>query len=146
LITLLTELTWSSLDVLFSHQSRNVTWHQIVLLHSIRFQPDTHRIGLGTHGLGTTYTLYTLDGRDNIDICVVRQELLIILTFITGYREASAGTGLTFHGLTPICTTSEGNKALSLLYTVLHIDGSHICIDALFEIDRYHTHTVIGGG
>ena len=43
---LLTKLTWCSLDVLFSQSCCNISRNQVVLLHHIRPQPDTHGVGL----------------------------------------------------------------------------------------------------
>ena len=77
--------TWSNnLDVLFSHQSHVMSRNQIVLLHSIRFQPDYASYESCTHDCALPTPCTRLMAGDNVDICVVGKELLIILTFIAG--------------------------------------------------------------
>ena len=75
---LLTELTWCRLDILFSQYVADVARNESVLLHLVRLQPDTHGVGLHTRAHHITHTGDTLHRRDDVDIRVVGQELVVI--------------------------------------------------------------------
>ena len=99
IVRLLAELTGSSLYVLLSQHSGDITRHEVVVLHLHRVEPETHRIRLQSHGLTLTHTLYTLDGRDDVDVGIVAEELVVVLLRITGDGEYEHGTALTLHHL-----------------------------------------------
>ena len=67
-----------------------------MLLHHIRLQPDTHGVGLHTRALHITHTLNTLQSRNDIDVGIVRQELVIVTT-VRGQGIHDHLRRLTFH-------------------------------------------------
>ena len=81
-LRLLTEFTRGSLDVLLGKSCRNVGWHHVILLHLVGLKPYTHRIGLHTRRHHSTHTVDTLDGRDDVDVVVVGEELVVISSIL----------------------------------------------------------------
>ena len=117
---------------MFSQHSTDVTGHQVVLLHHVGFQPDAHGVGLQTGRLHVADTLNTLDGRDDVDVVIVGQELVVVAT-VTGQREHQHLRGLTLlHGDTDARHLGR-QQGLGLLHAVLHVDSTHIRIHALAE-------------
>ena len=143
-VSLVAERTGRSLNILLGQHIRNVRRHQVVLLHHLGLQPNTHGVGLQTWRLNVTHTLNTLDSRNNIDVVIVRQELVVVTT-VTGQRKHQHLGGLTLlhrHTDTGHLGRQQG---LSLLHTVLHVDGTHIRVHALAEQHTDLCRTSAGG-
>ena len=134
-VRLLAEGTRSGLYILFGQCAADVAGHQSVLLHHVGFQPDAHRVGLQTGALYVAHTLNTLDGRNNVDVVVVGQELIVVAT-VGGQREHEHLRGLTLHDRHTDARYFGREQGLCLLHTVLHVDGTHVGVHALAEQHR----------
>ena len=145
LVTAFTELSRSSFHVLFCQYPRNVTRYQLILRHHIRFQPDTHGV-VGTHHIGITHTAYTLDFRNQVDTCVVFEELDVVFVFLIIDRENHQHRGLTLHGGHTDLRYFSRQQTLSLSHTVLHIDLRHIGVSSLIKIHCDTCRAIIGSG
>ena len=99
----------------------------MVFRHLLWVEPNTHRV-VGTHHIGITNTLYTLNLRNDVNLCIVFDEGRIIAVFHIGNRENHQHRVLTLLGNhTDLCNFRR-QKALCLCYTILNVDGSHIRI------------------
>ena len=145
-VALLAERTWCSLDVLLCQSPRNVRRHQSVLLHLLRLQPDAHGISLHTRCLHITDSADTLQHRHDVDVVIVRQELVVISTVVRRQRVHDHIGGLSFRYRHTHSRHLCRQQCLCLRHTVLHIDGSHVRVRPLFEVDRNHSRTVVCGG
>ena len=143
-VALLSERARRSLDVLFGQHTANVRRHQVVLLHHVGLQPDTHRVGLQTRRLHVTNTLNTLDGRDDVDVVVVRQELVVVAT-VRGQREHQHLRRLALRHRHTDARHLGRQQGLGLRHAVLHVDGTHIGVHALAEQHRELRRTGRGG-
>ena len=133
-VALLTKLTRCSLDVLLGQHAADVRGHQVVLLHHVGLQPDAHRVGLHTGALHVAHALDTLDGRNNIDIVIVRQELVVVAP-VAGQGEHHHLRGLALHHRHADARHLGRQQRLCLLHAVLHVHGAHVGVHALAEED-----------
>ena len=131
-VRLFTESTWGCLNILFSQHASNIARHQVVLLHHVRFQPDTHRVSLQTRRHHITHTLNTLDGWNDIDIGVVRQELVVIAT-IGGQRVHDDLRRLSLRYRDTDLVYLGRQQGTGLRHTVLYVYGTHIGVGTLAE-------------
>ena len=132
-VRLLTEGTRGRLDVLFGQHTADVSRHQVVLFHYLRFQPDTHGVGFHTWRRHIADALDTFQGRDDVDIGVVGEELVIIASVFGSEGIHDDLRCLPFHDLHTGSRHFCGQQRLCLRHTVLHVDGAHIGIDTLAE-------------
>ena len=133
-ISTLAEGTWGCLDVLLSQHTGDVGRHEPVLLHDVGLQPDTHRVGLHTRRLHIAHTLDTLDSGYNINIIIVREELVVI-SAVGGQCEHKHLRGLTLHHRHTNLRDFSRQERLRLRDAVLDIDRAHVRVHALAEKD-----------
>ena len=130
----LTERTRGGLDVLFGQNAGDVGGHQAVLFHHLRLQPDAHRVGLHARRHHVAHALYTLDGRNDVDVRIVGQELVVVAS-VARQGEHHHLRGLTLHHRDTNLRHLSGQQGLSLLHAVLYVDGTHVGVHALTEED-----------
>ena len=145
LVALFAEGTGSGLDVLFGKGGGNIGRHEIVLSHHIRFEPDTHRI-VGAERHDVAHTAYTLELRDDVDFHVVVEELTVVAAVGAVERHAQKHRGLAFLCVHAHLIDLGWKEVGGLGDTVLDIDGGHVRVEALFEVNVYCSRTVVGGG
>ena len=131
-IRLLAECTRSCLNVLLGQHTADVRGHQVVLLHHVGLQPDAHGVGLHTWRLHVAHTLNTLDGRNDIDIVIVGEELVVVAS-VAGEGEHHHLRGLALHDRHTNLSHLSRQQGLSLRNAVLHVDSTHVGIHALTE-------------
>ena len=143
LVAAFTELSRSSFYVLFSQGCRYVARYQFVLCHNVWLQPDTHRIVLAHH-IGITHTLYTLNLRNQVDLCIVFDECVCIGVGFVVKREYDQHGSLAL--LSRYTDFGYFGRQQSLCHgnTVLYVDGSHVRVSSLLEVDGDITGTCIG--
>ena len=135
IVGVLAERTGCRFDVLFRQDGRNIRRDQFILGHYVRFHPDTHRIVRSqddelTHALNTEYL-----GLD-IDVHIVGEERLVVGTVGAAKGEDFQHRRLALHGRHTDFGNLGRERSGCRRYFVLHIDGGHVRIGALFEIDR----------
>ena len=133
-------------EVLLVDGGRNFIRGDVVHTHHVGFEPDTHTIDV-TEQLGTTHARDTADSGYDIDVQVVRDELLV--KSVVGALQAenlqdgvhALGDGHTLGG------HHTGQQTQSAVHTVLHIRGGLVGIGTLLEIDvDFRTPVGTGGG
>ncbi len=134
LVALLAECARGGLDVLFGEGCRYVGRHKVVLCHDFGFEPYTHRVVCAeTHHV--THALHALEYRNDIDFHVVVNEFGSVFSArLSRKRHAEQHRGLAFLGQDAHSRYFGGEQVLSLGHAVLHVDGSHVGVKALFEI------------
>ena len=145
LVAQLAELAGRSLDILFGQRRRHVGRHQFVLGHHIGLEPDTHRV-VGTHHHRIAHTGNTLNLGHDVDVRIVFEELLVVPVVGTVKREDQQHTGLSLLGDDTDLRYLGRQETLRLGHTVLHVDGRHVGVDTLLEVDGDRRITGIGGG
>ena len=136
---LLAELSGGGLEVLFGQGCRDVFRHDAILRHHVGFHPDAHRIGAAQlHDVA--HALQALHLRDDVDVEVVRDEVLVVLSVGAGQGVDLQEGRLALHGLYAHSRDLGGQQALCPRHAVLHVDGCHVGVGALLEVD------VDGGG
>jgi len=143
LIAAFTKLSGSCFDILFGQCTGYIVRNQLVLCHHIRFQPDTHGVVLTEHG-SITHTVYTLYFRNKVDVGIVLKEFDVVLVFLIvngEYHQHGCLSLLRSHTdfgyLGRQQTLSHGNA-------VLYVNGCHIRVCTLFEVNGNFGGTVIG--
>ncbi len=130
----LAELTRSGLDVLLRQHRRDVGRHQAVVLHLDWVEPNTHSIVLIANSRTLTHAVHTLDGRHEVDIGIVVEELVIVsLISLERHKQHSGRLPFEHHhaGLRHL----RREQRLGLRHTVLHVHLRHIGVSALLEVD-----------
>ncbi|GFH88672.1 hypothetical protein IMSAGC001_04116 [Bacteroides acidifaciens] len=145
LVTAFAELSRSSFHVLFCQSGGYVARNQLILRHYVRTQPDAHGVILSHHG-GVTHTRHTLNLRNQVDFRIVLDERFRIRVGFVIEGEYHQHGGLAF-----LCCHTDfghfgGEQSLRHRNTVLHIDGSHVRVCPLFEVDGDFAGTCVGGG
>ena len=140
LVFAFTNITWSSFNILFSQNTANVSRHQVVFSHLFRIKPNTHRV-VGTHHLGITYTLYTLNLRNDIDFGIVLNKRLVIAVLSICYWEDEQHWVLTLLCNHTYLSNFRGQQTLCFCHTVLYVHGSHIGVGTHLKgnLDRGRT-------
>ena len=134
LVAVFAELTRCRLDVLLGKRCRNVGRHQVILRHYVRLKPDTHRI-VGAEHHRITHTRYTLYLRDDVDFHVVFDKLIVITVVGRHERKYQQHRRLTFLRDYAHLGYLGGEHVLRLCHAVLHVDGCHVGVEALLEVD-----------
>ena len=135
-LRVLAQRTGRRLDVLLGKRGRHVRRNELVLGHDVGFQPDAHRV-VGAEGEHLADAVDTLDTRLDVDLRVVRQEEFVVGVVGAVQREDLHHGGLALHGLYTDLSDLGGQLAGGARYLVLYVDGRHVGVDALTEIDRY---------
>ena len=104
------------------------------MCHHVGLQPDAQSIGV-TKAQHITHTGNTHQARFDIDINVVRHEVLVIFTVGTLYGKDLQNVVLTFFHLYADLSDIGGQQCLSTGYTVLHVHRCHVWVGALLEVD-----------
>ena len=144
LVALFAKLAGSCLDVLLGESGGDVGRHQFILRHHLRLQPDTHRI-VGTERHGVADARDALDLRDHVDRHVVVDKLSCILVFGVKHTEHHKHRSLALLGDDTHLVYLRGEESRSLGHTVLHVDGRHVRVHALLEVDLDFGRAVVGG-
>ena len=76
-IRILAKRSGCRLDVLFGKHLRHIRRDQFVLGHNIRLHPDTHTV-VASHDHHVADTLYTENGRFQVDTDIIGEKLLVI--------------------------------------------------------------------
>ena len=133
------------LQVLLSQDGGDVGRHQAILRHTLRFEPDTHTVGIA-QGHHVTHTVHTLQLRNHVDVEVVGQEGLVVGVVAAHQGVDLQKARLALHGGHTDSGHLGGQQTLRLADTVLHVHRRHVGIGSLLEIDRDLRRTVVGGG
>ena len=134
-VRVFTERTRGRLDVLLAEHSRDVRRHESVLRHHVGLEPDAHAVRVA-HLHHVAHALDTLDLRDDVDVKVIREEMLVILPVRT--RQ---GVDLEEARLSLLCAHADARhlgreQPLSARHAVLHVHRGHVRIRPLLEIHR----------
>ena len=132
----LAQRTGRRLDVLFGQRRRHVRRDELVLGHYVGLQPDAHRV-VGAEGEHLADAADTLDTRLDVDLQVVRQEGLVVGVVGAVQREDLDHRGLAFHGRHTDLRDLGRKLAGGARHFVLHVDGRHVGVGSLAEIDRH---------
>ena len=134
LVFALADRTRSGFDVLLGKDARDVGRHEVVLGHLLGIEPNTHGV-VGTHHVGITHTLHTLNLRDEVNLCVVLNEGIVVFILLVHDGEDNQHGGLALLRDDTHAGNFGGQEALGLADAVLHVHGSHIRVSALLEGD-----------
>ena len=136
-VALLSERTRCRLDVLLSQSSAYVGRHQPVLLHHIGLQPYTHGVCFQTWAHHVAHTFDTLQGRNDVDVGIVGEELVVVLSVLGGQRVHDNLRSLSLHHCHADARYLGRQQCQSLRHAVLHVHRTHIGVGALTEVYLY---------
>ena len=142
---LLAQLSGRRLQVLLSQGIGNVTGHDVVLSHQFRLHPDAQRV-CAAQQHHVAHAFHTLNLRDDIDVEVVRDEVLVVLAVLAAQRVNLQEGGLPLDGGDADSRHLLWQQSLHTADAVLHVDGSHVGVGALLEDDVDGGRAGIGGG
>ena len=145
IVRVLTQRTGRRFDVLFGECRCYVRRDELVLGHYIGLEPNTHRI-VGTEREGLADACDTEDAGLDVDLQVVRQERFIVGVVGTVQRKDLDHRGLPFHGRHANLCDFGRQLAGGPRNAVLHVDGSHVGIDSLAEVNRHRGTSDSGAG
>ena len=140
-----TQRTGRRFDVLLGERRRHVRRDEFVLGHHIGLEPDTHRV-VGSQREGFADARDTENARLDVDLQIVRQERLVVGVVGAVKREYFHHGGLALHGGHTDLRHLRGQLSGSARYSVLHVDGGHVGIDSLTEVNRYGCAADCGAG
>ena len=143
LVTAFTKLAGGCFNVLFGQCAGYVAGYQFILCHYVRFQPDAHGVILTEDG-GVTHSVHTFDFRNEVDVGIVLKEFNVILVFLIIDGEYHQHGSLPFLRGNAHLGYFGGQQTLSHGHAILHVDGCHIRVGALFEVNGDFGRTVIG--
>ena len=132
---ILADRTGRRLDILAGKGRLHIRRFQLVLGHYVGFEPDTHRI-VAPHDVDLADARDTLQLGLHIDAQVIGQKSLVIGSVRAVEGEHLQGTALTFHRLDPDFGHLGRQQRRGGRDFVLHVDGRHVGVTALLEIDR----------
>ena len=142
-VGILAQLSGGRLDVLLGQRHGDVGRNQAVLRHHVGLHPDAHGV-VGAEGEELADALDALDARLDVDVHVVGQEHLVVAVVGAVEREDHQHGGLAFHGGDADLGDLGGEGARSRSHAVLHVDGGHVGVGALLEVDRNGGRTGVG--
>ena len=141
---LLAQLSGWRLQVLLCQSIRDVGGNDVVLRHQLRFHPDAQRVCAAKQH-DVAHALYALDLRNDVDVEVVRDEVLVVLAVLAAQRVNLQERRLALHGLHTNPCHIGGQQALRPRNAVLHVDRCHVGVCALLEDDVNGGRTCVGG-
>ena len=135
-VALLADRTRRSLQVLLGQGCRDVGRHEAVVLHLHRVEPDADCVVGRGRALHVTHTVDTLQCRRDVDVVVVVEELRVVASVVRGQRVHDDVGALSLRNRHTRFGHLCREQSLSLLHTVVDVDGSHIGVGSLLEEDR----------
>ena len=132
------------LDILLREDASDVGGNQVVLSHLDGVHPDTHGVCATQHG-EVAHAIDTLNLGLDVDVDVVGDEVLVVLVRRAGEGKDLKHRALTLFGGDAHILNGLRQFGCSRRHTVLHVDGSHIGVGALLEVDCDGGHTCVGG-
>ena len=131
---ILTQSTRSCFHVLLVKHSRHIGRHQSVLRHLLRVEPDAHGVVI-SHDIDVSHAADTRQPRLDVDFEVVVDECLVVR--VIGRIESDDFQ----HRVLPLFYryTDLGHfsrqQSFGFAHTVLGVDGRHIGVGTLLEVD-----------
>ena len=126
--------THTSHETLSADGVEDVVRSQVVLCHHIRLQPDTQSIGV-TQALNVTHTGDTHQFRLDVDVDIVRHEVLVVLAVSTLHGKNAQNVVLSLLHLHTDLGHIGRQQGLGAGDAILHIHRRHVGVGALLEID-----------
>ncbi len=139
LLALLAERAGSGFHVLLGKSRADVGGHEAVLRHHVGLEPYAHGV-VGTETHHVTHAAHTLELGDYVDFHVVVEELRGVGVGGVHQRYAHEHRCLSFLREHTHLVYFRREQVGGLCHTVLHVDGRHVGVEALAEVD------VDGGG
>ncbi len=145
LLALGAERTGGGLDVLVAQGGCDIGRGQSVLCHDFGLDPYTHGV-VAAEAHHVAHALYTLKNRDDVDFHVVVEELAVVVGGVGVKGHTNEHGALAFARNHTYLGYFGWEEVLGLRNTVLHVDGSHVGVEALFEVNVDRCRTGVGCG